>query len=50
MCARKACHSHNGDMSKLSLTLKEQAGFILELYQNGPILLKNMKLGSILQS
>lgn len=50
MCARNACHSYNGGMSKLSLTLKEQSGFILELYQNGPIFLKNMKLGSILQS
>lgn len=50
VCARNAFHSHNDGMSKVCLTLKEQAGFILEMYQNGPICLKNMKLGSILQS
>lgn len=49
MCARNAFQSHNDGMSKACLTLKEQAGFILEMYQNGPICLKNMKLGSILQ-
>lgn len=48
--ARNAFHSHNGGMSRVYPTLKEQAGFILEMYQKGPIFLKNMKLGSILQS
>lgn len=49
-CARNAFHSHNGGVSRVYPTLKEQAGFILEMYQGGPIFLKNMKLGSILQS
>lgn len=50
MRARSAFDSHSGGMWRVCPTLKEQAGFILEMYQNGAIFLKNMKLGSILLS